>query len=678
MNRFFLKVLPVKRSSSPAKVLLIGWDAADWKMINPLMDAGLMPNLNRLVEGGVIGNLATLRPCLSPILWTSIATGKTADKHGITGFVEPVPGGSGLRLSPSTSRKTKALWNILSQNDLRSVVIGWYASHPAEPIQGTIVSNRFFEGLPVDPNQEWEVIPGSVHPETLGPVISGFRMHPAEFSLEDMTRMIPGIGQIDHGRDNRPQKLAELLARAASVHSVTTGALEAEPWDFAAVYYDALDVAGHMFMPYHPPQMSGVSDQDFHLYQHVMRELYLFHDEMLGRLLQLAGDDTTVMLVSDHGFHSDHLRPASMDGLDSEEALAAAWHRHYGVIAMKGPGILKDERIYGATLLDVAPTVLTLFNLPGGQDMDGRPLSQVFSSPKEDFRTIASWDQQPGADGMHPSGLQQSMMDSPEAIEQLIALGYLPSGTAESKESVAIAIAESNFNLAIVHSSHGRAKEAVRLLEELFQTSPDNTRYGLALAKAYANLKEHGKCRRVVESLEAGGLKSAEAELLMAASLFNEGDNGAALTRLLKAEETWPPSTALFNMTGQIHLAQSGWQLAADAFVKSLQLDEEDPHANNGLARAQLKLGDCEQAAEHALRAVALLFFFPQAHYHLGMAFKGMGDPNRAIRSLDLAVTQSPGFVDAHQELANLYEQTHNVPLWLNHQRMASGLPPLQ
>ena len=73
------------------KVLLIGWDAADWKVINPLLDAGKMPNLARLVEQGVIGNLATLQPVLSPMLWTSIATGKRAYKHGIHGFSEPDP-----------------------------------------------------------------------------------------------------------------------------------------------------------------------------------------------------------------------------------------------------------------------------------------------------------------------------------------------------------------------------------------------------------------------------------------------------------------------------------------------------------------------------------------------------------------------------------------------------------
>lgn len=70
-----LSVFMSDQSPSPRKVLLLGWDAADWKVINPLIDQGKMPNLARLVEGGVMGNIATLQPLLSPMLWTSIATG---------------------------------------------------------------------------------------------------------------------------------------------------------------------------------------------------------------------------------------------------------------------------------------------------------------------------------------------------------------------------------------------------------------------------------------------------------------------------------------------------------------------------------------------------------------------------------------------------------------------------
>ena len=79
------------------KVLLIGWDGADWKFLTPLIDRGLMPNLQKLIEGGCMGKLATLDPPLSPTLWTSIATGKRPFKHGIHGFTEPDDGGDGIR-----------------------------------------------------------------------------------------------------------------------------------------------------------------------------------------------------------------------------------------------------------------------------------------------------------------------------------------------------------------------------------------------------------------------------------------------------------------------------------------------------------------------------------------------------------------------------------------------------
>jgi len=125
------------------KVLLIGWDAADWKVINPLMDQGKMPNVRALVEGGVMGQLATLHPPLSPMLWTSIATGKRPFQHGIHGFSEPTPDGLGIRPVTNLSRKCKAVWNILNQEGLRSVVVGWWPSHPAEPINGVMVSDHF-------------------------------------------------------------------------------------------------------------------------------------------------------------------------------------------------------------------------------------------------------------------------------------------------------------------------------------------------------------------------------------------------------------------------------------------------------------------------------------------------------------------------------------------------------
>ncbi len=127
--------------------------------------------------------------------------------------------------------------------------------------------------------------------------------------------------------------------------------------------------------------------------------------------------------MSDHGFHSDHLRPLSAVGTGAEEAVA--WHRQYGVFAMAGPHVRKDERIYSATLLDIAPTVLTLLGLPVGADMDGKALVQAFDHPIA-IERIPSWDEVPGDAGMHPADLRIDPIDASEAIRQLVELGYMP------------------------------------------------------------------------------------------------------------------------------------------------------------------------------------------------------------------------------------------------------------
>ena len=135
--------------SSRPKIVLIGWDAADWKIADPLLAAGKMPNLQRLITSGARGNLTTLSPALSPMLWTSIATGKRPFRHGILGFTEPDPRTPcGVRPVSAHSRSTRALWNILQLAGIRSNVTAWWPAFPAEPISGCMVSGEFLDPPP--------------------------------------------------------------------------------------------------------------------------------------------------------------------------------------------------------------------------------------------------------------------------------------------------------------------------------------------------------------------------------------------------------------------------------------------------------------------------------------------------------------------------------------------------
>ena len=186
--------------------------------------------------------------------------------------------------------------------------------------------------------------------------------------------------------------LPKILSETINVHNAATWIMQNREWDFLAVYYNAIDHFCHGFMKFYPPRMDDVDEKQYQIYKDVISSAYRYHDMMLHTLMQMAGPDTLVVLVSDHGFHSDHLRPKR---IPKTPAGPAVCHRDLGIIGLYGPGIKKDERIYGASLLDVTPTILTAMGLPVGEDMDGKPLVQAFETPPE-ITTIKSWEDVPG------------------------------------------------------------------------------------------------------------------------------------------------------------------------------------------------------------------------------------------------------------------------------------------
>ena len=424
------------------RVLLIGWDAADWKVIQPLMDEGRMPYLRKLVETGASGNICTLHPVLSPMLWTSIATGKRPYKHGIYGFYEPTPDRSTIQPITNLQRRTKAVWNILNQNQKKSLVVGWWPSHPAEPINGVMVSDIFFKaspktGYPASPPKE------SVYPASKTKTLGELRFDIKEVMGDEIRAFIPKAEEIDQTKDGRLSSCAKMLCECTSVQNVATELLETEDWDFMAVYFDAIDHFSHGFMKYHPPRREFIPERDFELFKNVVTMGYAYHDLMLGRLLDLAGDDVTVIVMSDHGFHPDHLRP---DYVPMEPAGPAIEHRDLGMFVINGEGIRKDSLLFGVNLLDVAPTILALFGLPVGEDMDGRVIVDAFETPPE-IQKIPSWDAVEGKDGQHAQDKKLSAQDAKQAIQQLVELGYIEKPSDDDGENVRRAEVELQFNL---------------------------------------------------------------------------------------------------------------------------------------------------------------------------------------------------------------------------------------
>jgi predicted AlkP superfamily phosphohydrolase/phosphomutase/tetratricopeptide (TPR) repeat protein len=676
------------------KVLLIGWDAADWKIINPLLDQGLMPTLDDFVNHGVIGNLATLRPILSPMLWNSIATGKRPDKHGILGFMEPDPQTGGVRPVTSTSRKVKAIWNILTQRGYKTHVLGWFAGHPAEPIHGISVSDLYPYAVgPLD--KPWPLPPGAVYPESLRDQFADLRMHPAEVSEAAILPWIPRAAEIDQEKDKGLQSFAKILSENCSIHNAATWILQHEAWDFLAVYYNGIDHFCHGFMHYHPPRMEGMPEDKFEIYKGVVNGAYRFHDMMLQSLLDLAGPEATVLIVSDHGFHSDHLRPR---GIPMEPAGPAVQHRPFGIVCMRGEHLKQDERIYGATLLDVTPTILTLFGLPVGEDMDGRVLVQAFEEPPQITR-IPSWEGEAGECGMHPADLRMDPAAAQAVLQQFVALGYIQPLSEDQEKAVATAVREQQYNLARVFLDSRRYTEALAIFEELAKKWPDEARFMQHLAQCYLALGQRAQAKELLQKLltfkpkvpaRAGQAEQAKAEpetdaeakppvetpaapepaapeedrkprpwadLLMGIIQFEEGDMDAALFCLLKAESADPRLPDLHLRIGETYLRQKRTDDAGRAFQRALEIDGDSPEAHLGLAVVRLRQRRNEEAAEQALLAVGLQHFLPLGHFYLGVALARLGHRDRSALAFETSLSMLPGLMAAHRWLAALYTQ---------------------
>ena len=676
------------------KILLIGWDAADWKIINPLLDAGKMPNLEHLVNRGVMGNLSTLYPELSPMLWTSIATGKRPFNHGIHGFTEPDPDGQGVRPVTNLSRTTKALWNILSQNDITCNVIGWWPSHPAEPINGVMVSNHYHRAAgKID--KPWPVMKGAVHPVRITDNLARLRVHPQQLDAGHIQPFVPDISGIDQEKDHRLETLAKIIAETLTIRNAALAIMHHEPWRFTGVYFDGIDHFGHGFMRYNPPREPWVEEKDFEIYRNVVESGYILHDIILGDLLKEAGSDATVIIISDHGFHSDHLRPRH---IPHEPAGPAAQHRPYGIFVMAGPGIKKDELVHGASLLDICPTVLTLLGLPVGEDMDGKPLVQAFESPPA-VSAIPGWDAVAGPAGMHSPEKRIDPVEAQEAIQQLVALGYIEKPPKNKQQAINQCVRELNYNLARAYMDASRHSEAAALLQELLEKWPDQYRFGIHLVSCLQALDKTPEARRVLEDLlackqknaaearaklkelrekhgdkpfedmtkkeqqEIQNLQTAAAqnpyamEYLMGRLLFGEGRLKESLEHLLIAAQADAGQPGLYAQIGEVYLRQRRYFDASEYFGKALALDPDHAASHLGRCRSLLGLKSNFEAVDEALESVGLNYHSPISHFLLAVGLHRLGRLQEALQALQVAVQQNPNFPMAYRRMALIYRR---------------------
>ncbi len=651
------------------RVLLVGWSAADWRLLDPLLDSGSLPNLARLLERGARGSLRTLQPQFDPLLWTSIATGRTADLHGVLNTLLPGPD-AGIRPLSRLDRKCLALWNIADNRQRQSVVINWPVTYPAESLQGVCISELFFRLSGSEHGLE-PPAPAATHPPELAENIADLRISPDELTLDEMGFFVADAEAAEAEKDPMLTTLAVALAETISTQAVAMELTRGDDWDLSAIRYDILETLGARFMACYPPQLSYVPDAVYERYQGTLPAVYRYLDLMLGVLVEQAGPETLIMLVSERGMHSDQLRP--QDPVTAFQQVGnAPWFREQGIVAMAGPAVAAGAAIQGAGLLDIAPTILRYMDIPVADDMPGRVLREAFTELPHEQR-VATHDQSDRRErGQDSARLDEAQRQA--ALNRWQETGLLDGRPIDAADSFSDARRQRDFNLAMVAVEARRPHQARKLLEFLHQEHPGDDRIALHLARARRNTRDFDGAQELLEQVVDHPDQRPYEQMQLAQMQLLAGDHDKALLSLFRAEQSEGDRPGVHSQIGQVYLAMKRWDEAERAFSKALERDDEHAESCRGMAATRLGQKRYKEAMEIALRAIELDRNRPQAHYFLGAALLADGQIDIAEQVFETCLKLDRRHAAAHRGLADACDLQDKKDLATEHRKIARQL----
>lgn len=396
-----LQRLVLRTRPTNLKVLIVGIDGASFGVMKPLLARSALPNFRKLMDRGAHGVLRSENPMVSPALWTTIATGRNRKDHGIEGFVVFSAAEKPRRgvLVGSADRKTLALWNIVGPFAKRAGFLGWWASWPAEPVSGWIVSDRFTR-------ERWNEWVGRKRREhTAYPAALMQELQPLIVEPSD-----PPMHEIDRLVALSPGERAEFLAAKKPVfghglsvfkyaycsqrsyEKMALRLLAQRQPDLAGLFLVANDPVSHCFWHFYEPAAfpAGVDPEKAARLGQLVPNFYRHNDAFLGELLGQVSPETVVLVVSDHGFEASRQLPALkaapklFEGPEAERAAMngmiavgqSGKHHTEGILIAAGGPVRRGVGV-NATQYDIAPTVLALLGLPLPRDMPGRVLDEI-------------------------------------------------------------------------------------------------------------------------------------------------------------------------------------------------------------------------------------------------------------------------------------------------------------
>ena len=617
---------PPRAAGRQAPVIWLGLDGLDWALLSRLSAEGKMPNWTKLVSEGFTADLESFFPVLSPILWTTAATGVGPDVHRVLDFQESDPK-TGVKLPVSGfSRAVPAVWNVASQAGRKVGVVGWWATHPAEEVNGFFVSDRasplLFSDLPRA---------GVAYPASLAAGVEQVIVRDGVVSDSEVAKFvnvpaaeIASARASGAGMENPIVALSRIVSATRINHRMARDLYDRNLPDLMVLYLQGTDEIGHVFAPYVPPRLDCTTEADFARYRGTTDAYYALVDRVLGQWMRRAKEDGATLVVhSDHGFKWGEDRTCARSS--ANWATAAYWHRINGVFAAWGDRVRPSKSRTKATLFDVAPTVLALSGLPADRRMTGRVITAGFDGlsapPKEDvFSKVAV---------RRVAAQAATAEEATEYAKKLRALGYLTGGetapvapaggdrpgmTEGAWNNLGVYLRETKPNLA--------AAEAA--LVKSLELRPEYSSPMFNLAILYRMRGEDAKARDFLfRSLAAG---HAEPERTVATWVVEyQGKNKMAAARALLEEATKSfPANEPF--ARELALMQFRARQCPEAYatLSRFEAATADTDTLNALGLFQTCLGRREEALRLFERSLALNANQPAAVRALEVVRRGL------------------------------------------------------
>jgi len=444
----------------PKRVLVFGMDGATWDVIEPMMAAGELPNLKGLADHGVRGVLQSRNPALSPVVWSTIFTGRPHSEHGVVNW----------KTSQSQHRKVKAIWEMTSERDMVTHVFNVPSTFPPIPVAGVMVSGfplggstiggntgvvvasadlatnrvlpnykfnapkirKYMKALDVGAWSEWFEVKirvratwtASMRIKKLGkdrfylsPIYRQDDKYVLTFPPDLKSSLRTGVlggrpyvaegpGWSKHADADTPNYLAEHLEQVAEIQTDVAASFADEDWQLFIFVNTLIDRVSHPYWAYaNPGTYEGLPPAKAALYKEAVAAAYRAADAQLGQVLEAAKGEFYVVIASDHGFRSSPVRTQYI-----------GTHHLDGIYMVSGPGIAAG-RGQSVHIEDIGPTALYLLGLPIGEDMLGNVVPEVRRDLNRPLDVIETWE----------DGIARGSARPVDAAtwEQLKGLGYV-------------------------------------------------------------------------------------------------------------------------------------------------------------------------------------------------------------------------------------------------------------